>query len=120
MKRYFLFSSAFTFAVLLFGSRTTGQTPPPKEVIVEGVVYSARTGKGIPALTVQLIPPRSVKSPKRVLQTDRDGNFRFQDRDTQKYLGKTLLEVRDGPTLLFRKEIDTSRAEFRRVKIPIS
>jgi hypothetical protein len=119
MKRYFLFSFAFTFAMLFFGSRTTGQTPPPKEVIVEGVVYSARTGKGIPALTVQLIPPRSVKSPKRVLQTDRDGNFRFQDRDTQKYLGKNLLEVRDGPTLLFRREIDTSRAEFRRVKIPI-
>ncbi len=119
MKRYFLSSFALSFAMLFFGSRTMGQTPPPREVIVEGVVYNARTGKGIPALTVQLIPPRSVKSPKRVLQTDRDGNFRFQDRDPQKYLGKNLLEVRDGPRLLFRKEIDTSRAEFRRVKIPI-
>jgi hypothetical protein len=119
MKRYFLSSFAFSFAVLLLGSQTMGQPPPPKEVIVEGVVYNPRTEKGIPALTVQLIPPRSVKSPKRVLQTDRDGNFRFQDRDPQKYLGKNLLEVRDGPRLLFRKEIDTSRAEFRRVKIPI-
>ena len=33
--------------------------------------------------------------------------------------GKNLLEFRDGPRLLFRKKIDTSRAEFRRIKIPI-
>jgi hypothetical protein len=33
--------------------------------------------------------------------------------------GKNLLEVRDGPRLLFRKELETSRAEFRRIKVPI-
>jgi hypothetical protein len=119
MKGYIISHIAISLAILLLGSRTMGQPPPPREVIVEGVVYDEITGKGIPALTVQLIPPQSVKSPKRVLQTDRDGNFRFQDKDLQKYLGKNLLEVRDGPRLLFRKEIDTSRAEFRRIKIPI-
>ncbi len=119
MKRRCLSLIAISIAMLLVGSRTMGQPPPPREVIVEGIVYNEMTRRGIPALTVQLIPPQLVKSPKRVLQTDRDGNFRFQDKDPQKYLGKTLLEVRDGPRLLFRKEIDTSRAEFRRIKIPI-
>ena len=33
--------------------------------------------------------------------------------------GKNLLEVRDGPRLLFLKVIETSRAEFGRIKIPI-
>jgi hypothetical protein len=33
--------------------------------------------------------------------------------------GKNLIEVRDGQGLLFRKKIDTSRAEFRRIKIHI-
>jgi hypothetical protein len=32
---------------------------------------------------------------------------------------KNLIEVRDGPRLLFRKKTDTSRAEFRRIKIHI-
>jgi hypothetical protein len=119
MKRYFFSLIAISLSMPLIGALTIGQPPPPRNVIVEGIVYNEITGRGIPALTVQLIPPQAVKSPKRVLQTDRDGNFRFQDKDPQKYLGKTLLEVRDGPRLLFRKEIDTSRAEFRRIKIPI-
>jgi hypothetical protein len=119
MKGRFLSLIAILLAMSLLGSRMMGQPPPPREVIVEGIVYNEITRRGMPALTVQLIPPQSVKSPKRVLQTDRDGNFRFQDRDPQKYLGKNLLEVRDGPRLLFRKEIDTGRAEFRRIKIPI-
>jgi hypothetical protein len=32
---------------------------------------------------------------------------------------ENLLEVRGGPRLLFPKEIETSRAEFRRIKVPI-
>src|SRR5262249_12988352 len=115
MKTFFIYPLALAIAILLLGSRTMGQRspPPPRDVIVEGTVYNEATDKGIPVLTVQLLPPKSVKSPKRFLQTDQEGNFRFQDKDPQKYLGKNLLEIYDGPKLLFRKEIDTSRDEFR-------
>lgn len=122
MKRFTQLCIIIFCAVFLLGAAALGQAPPPPpgEVIIEGIVFDANTGKGITSLTVQLIPPRSMKSPRRVLQTDRDGNFRFKDRDPQKYLGKNLLEVRDGPKLLFRMVIDTSDDEFRRVRIPVN
>jgi hypothetical protein len=117
-----LFLTLLTLSITVFfpaSGISAQQPPPPKEVIVEGIVYNPATDKGIPSLTVQLVPPRSVKSPRRVLRCDEDGKFRFQDKDTQKYVGKNLLEVYDGSKLLFRKEIDTSKDEFRRIRIPI-
>jgi hypothetical protein len=113
------FGLIVTAGVLLAAARSAGEPPPPaKDVIVEGLVHT-QAGKGVPSLTVQLIPPKSSKNPRLILKTDRGGNFRFQDRDPQKYMGKHLLEVYDGPKLIFRKEIDTSRDEFRRVSIPV-
>ena len=119
MTRFVFPTVPLALGFALVGSRAPAQPAPPPEVIVEGVVYSQATDKGVPSVTVQLIAPTSAKAPKRVLQTDRDGHFRFQDPDPKKYVGKYLLEVLDGPKLLFRKEIGTTREEFRRVRIPV-
>lgn len=116
MKKLTAYALAATAALLLLGSAAIGQQPSP-DVIVEGIVYRASTGKGIPSLRVELTPGNA-NSPKRVLVTDNDGNFRFQARD-EKYRGKNTLEVYDGGKLLFRQDIYTNEARFKRVRISV-
>jgi len=123
MKLITASSLAFALLVMFLGTQAMGQrpAPPPSEVVVEGVVYDRNSKAGIAGLTVRLIPPRSATNTLlRILRTDSGGNFRFTDPDPNKYMGKCLLEVYDGTRQLFRREIDTSRPELRRVRIPVN
>jgi hypothetical protein len=107
--------------LIVFQLPLPGQTipPPASTVIIEGQVVAAATNAGLSGMTVQLTAAKGLRFPKRILQTDQNGYFRFQDRNASKYQGAYLLEVSNGQKLLFRKDIDTRNAQYRRVRIPI-
>jgi hypothetical protein len=71
-------------------------------VRLEGLVYEATSKKGIAALTIKLIPPRTLKKAEIITTTDESGEFRFAHVERGKY----LLEVYQGVTILFRSGIE--------------
>src|SRR5215471_5428982 len=60
--------------------------------------------KGIAALSVRLEAPKVKKQPVGVTVTNADGEFVFEGMT----VGKYLLTIYRGTTLLYRKEIDNS------------
>jgi hypothetical protein len=73
---------------------------------ITGRVFDSSTGHGIAALSVQLMAPRVAKQPVRITVTNADGEFAFKGLT----VGKYLLMIYRGTTLLYRKEIDNSVA----------
>jgi hypothetical protein len=78
-----------------------------------GTVYDADTKKGIPNLTVKLVPPREAKAVEAATATDADGNFSFPRAQAGKY----LLEVYFGLTLVHREVVNTGGGA--RIEIPL-
>ncbi len=78
-----------------------------------GRVFDARTSQGIANLEVKLTPPRASNSAILIGSTDQTGAFHFP----QVQPGPYLLEVFQGPNLLYRAETDISKVET--VEIPI-
>jgi hypothetical protein len=78
-----------------------------------GRVFEAQSKRGIENLEVRLRPPSESSSPTLIGNTDQNGAFRF----SQVKSGRYLLEVSQGPYLLYRHEIDTSQVD--RIDIPI-
>ena len=70
-----------------------------------GRVFDARSQDGIQNLEVKLTPPRAATVPIRLAQTGRNGEFLFPRLAPGRY----LIEVSQGPHLLYRVEIDTTR-----------
>jgi hypothetical protein len=127
MRRFvfILFSTSFLHT-LLFISQAMGQPqpPPPRrpspELVLEGTVRDLATDRGLPGLTMRLIPPNSERSPVRIVRTDERGNFRFRDTNNR-YLGRHLLEIYQGAELVFRKEIDTKKDWKIKIRVrPVS
>lgn len=73
-----------------------------QEAALTGHVMNAQTDRAIENLTVVLIAPASMSVPKRVTTTDQNGSFNF----SKLIPGKYLLEVSEGPRLLYRKQIE--------------
>jgi hypothetical protein len=69
---------------------------------LDGRVYEITTERGIPALTVKLIPPKATKRPERITSTNYQGNFQFSGIQTGRY----LIEVYQGLTILYRDMIE--------------
>jgi Carboxypeptidase regulatory-like domain len=69
-----------------------------------GRVFDADTSRGVENLEVRLTPPRAVRAPIRVAATDKNGSFVFR----QLAAGRYLVEVSQGPNLLYRGEVDTA------------
>jgi hypothetical protein len=67
----------------------------------EGRVHDDSTNAGIAALTVRLRPPKGSKEAEKLETTDAEGKFRFKDLQGDRY----LLEVSQGPRVLYRKEV---------------
>src|SRR5262245_46808506 len=111
MTSFFLCVLSPGFIALI--SAQPGRETRPPDVIVEGTVYDQDSNAGIPGLTVRLIPPRSTKKPERVLPTDQKGYFCYKGEDR----GTFLLEVYQGVTLLYRKEIDTMQTWNLRIPL---
>jgi hypothetical protein len=79
----------------------------------DGRVFEAASHRGIENLEVKLTPPTSSNLPVRLANTDQNGEFHF----VQVKLGRYLLEVSQGPDLLYRAEIETGTQE--RIEIPL-
>lgn len=69
---------------------------------IEGRVFISTTNSGVPGLSVRLQAPRALNFPVRVTITDGNGQFAFQKLQ----VGKYLLTIYQGTSLLYRKEID--------------
>lgn len=67
--------------------------------------YRGAGQKGIPALTVNLIPPRDLRGVEKITTTDDRGRFSFSALDRGRY----LLEVYQGVMLLYREVIAVDR-----------
>jgi hypothetical protein len=78
-----------------------------------GRVFDAQTKRGIENLEIKLRPPSGSKFPSMIGNTDQRGVFRF----SQVRPGRYLLEVHQGPYVLYRAETDTSRVDT--LDIPI-
>jgi hypothetical protein len=78
-----------------------------------GIVYDADTKKGIPNLTVKLVPPKQAKAIESATATDAYGNFSFPRAQGGKY----LLEVYFGLTLVHREVVNAMGGA--RVEIPL-
>ena len=73
---------------------------------ISGRVFDSATDHGIAGLSVRLLAPRAMKQPVRVTITDANGEFGFRGLT----VGKYLLTLYRGTTLLYRREIDNSVA----------
>jgi len=80
---------------------------------LDGRVFEAVSNRGIENLEVKLTPPTNSDVPVRFASTDQNGQFRF----AQVRQGRYLVEVSQGPTLLYRAEIDTGTQNH--IKIPL-
>ena len=70
----------------------------------KGRVVNVQTSRGVENLLVVLVPPASASTPRRSALTDYSGNFYFDALTPGRY----LLEVSEGPYLLYRRVIDTT------------
>jgi Carboxypeptidase regulatory-like domain len=71
-------------------------------VDVEGRVFDQANGRGLENLEVRMTPPTGTSLPVRLAYTDENGVFRFPQVRSSRY----LLEVSQGPNLLYRVQID--------------
>jgi hypothetical protein len=82
-------------------------------VDLEGRVFDSANGRGLENLEVKMTPPSNANLPVRLANTDQNGAFRFP----QVRLNRYMLEVSQGPNLLYRVQIDP--AAQPRVDIPL-
>jgi hypothetical protein len=78
-----------------------------------GHVFDAQSKRGIENLEVKLRPPSGSAAPVMIGTTDKSGVFRF----SQVQVGQYLVEVSQGPYLLYRAEVDISKLD--NIEIPI-
>ena len=71
---------------------------------LSGRVFDAGSGRGIPALTVQLQPPTAVGKSQNVTFTDTEGRFRLPNLGAGRY----LLTISQGSTLLHREVVEVN------------
>jgi hypothetical protein len=72
---------------------------------MDGRVFEVGSNRGVENLEVKVTPPNNSSLPVRIANTDQNGQFRFADVRQGRY----LLEVSQGPNLLYRAEIDTGK-----------
>jgi hypothetical protein len=80
---------------------------------LDGRVFETATKRGIENLEVKLTPPTNSDLAVRLASTDQNGQFRF----AQLRQGRYLLEVSQGPSLLYRAEINTEKQNH--IDIPL-
>jgi hypothetical protein len=78
-----------------------------------GRVFEANTRRGIPNLEVKLRPPSGSTNPIVMGTTNQNGVFSFPEVK----VGVYLVEVSQGPYLLYRGEVDISKRD--NINIPI-
>jgi len=69
---------------------------------IGGRVFDSSTNAGIPGLSVHLVAPKVANQAVRITVTNTDGRFAFNGLT----VGRYLLTIFRGTTLVYRKEID--------------
>jgi len=80
---------------------------------ISGRIFDASNNQGISNLVVKLTPPRDLKEPQKITVTDHDGQFTFSGLKKARY----LLEVNQGPTLLYRDVIDVNQESIKNIML---
>jgi hypothetical protein len=78
-----------------------------------GHVFDAQSKRGIANLEVRLRPPTGSTAPTMLGTTNQNGIFRF----AQVKPGRYLLEVSQGPYMLYRAETDTTKVDSVEIAI---
>lgn len=97
MKRYR--SVIVLFLVLFMIPALDPRQTEAQQLALNGSVVELATGRGIPSLSVWLIPSRDLNQPRRMTSTNRDGQFRFGNLAGGRY----MLEVHQGAMTLHRE-----------------
>ena len=107
MKRvnFYLFILLITIIILPGHSRAI------ELVDFSGRISNASDNKGIGNLVVKLTPPRNLKEPQKITTTNDDGQYNFVGLKKSRY----LLEVYQGPTLLYRNVVDLNQEEHKTI-----
>jgi len=88
----------------LLGCVMLAAQPMPRDL--GGRIFEVPSNRGIENLEVKLTPPRGSNLAVRLASTDQNGGFRFAQVSPSRY----LLEVSQGPNLLYRNEVDAATA----------
>jgi hypothetical protein len=78
-----------------------------------GHVFDSQSKRGIENLEVKLRPPSNSATSVMIGATDQNGMFHFSPVPAGTY----LVEVSQGPYLLYRGEVDTSKSDS--IEIPV-
>jgi hypothetical protein len=78
-----------------------------------GRIYEAFDNKGISNLVIKITPPRTLKAPQKITTTDQEGQFNFSGLE----VGRYLLEVYQGPTLLYRDVVDLNKETNKNIML---
>jgi len=116
MRRLLVLPIVATLAlvsVLADGAPPAGVEAQAQTVEFKGRVFDAASERGIENLQVKFTPPRDVKAPIRLANTGSDGAFAF----AKLLRGRYLVEVSQGTTLLYRREVDTAKVD--RLDVPL-
>ena len=104
MRRNMLTTLCLGLVLALVWADTQGAMVQVRKDMISGRVINTASGQGIPGITVHLIAPKAMRAPVRITATGTDGTFQF----AKLTVGKYLLSMYQGTTLVFRKEIDTN------------
>lgn len=80
---------------------------------IDGEVHDASTKKGIPGLTVKLIPPKGAPMPQKITFTNPEGRFQLLNLERGKY----LLEVYQGVTLVHREVVTLETVLAKQIEL---
>ncbi len=104
MKKWGVFAVIILIMVIMVQHSDGMRFAVEDDRISGEIIYSA-TNQGISDLVVKLTPPRHLNKSPKIFITGRSGEFWF----TGLKKGKYLLEVYQGPTLLYRNVIDMNK-----------
>ena len=102
-----LFLLLITFIILIIYSNALSLSD------FSGRVYEASDNKGISNLVIKLTPPRNLKVPQKITTTDQDGRFNLPGLE----MGRYLLEIYQGPTLLYRDVVDLNKETNKNIML---
>jgi hypothetical protein len=104
MRRLVLITIGIVATLLAMNAHAVAVVVRPDSIT--GRVFDSSSNRGIAGLSVQLMAPKVLKQPVRITVTNADGVFEFKGLT----VGKYLLAIYRGTTLLYRKEIDNAVA----------
>lgn len=102
MSRAIILLAALLFSLFFAYQATAAE--------LRGRVRTGEDGRGVPALTVTLVPRSASSQPKKITITNEDGAFRFKNVGAGHY----DVEVSRGVELLRREPVDVDAQDVEK------